>query len=88
MKGMPEVKPLERLQQNIRRLNVKAEHWNWARVLFSYEPAEYTDPSVPGERKLSEIKWHSFVDGDERRSYAGPYEIRNQLPLNPCGRTG
>lgn len=57
-------------------------------MLINYEPAEYTDPSVCGEKKLSEIKWNSNFEGDERRSYGEKYKIENELPLNPCGRTG
>jgi hypothetical protein len=76
------------IPQNIRRTNVKVEHWDWRKLLLSYEPLEHTDPCLPCEKKISEIKWHSKVDGDERRSYEGLYEIRNQLPLIPCGRTG
>ncbi|KAL5258667.1 hypothetical protein ACHWQZ_G009211 [Mnemiopsis leidyi] len=75
-------------EKNIRRLNIKAEYWDWGKLLINYEPAEYTDPSVCGEKKLSEIKWNSNFEGDERRSYGEKYKIENELPLNPCGRTG
>ena len=72
----------------MRRAYVKKEYWDWNKIWIHYDPVNYTDVRVAAERKVPEIKWHAHVDGDERRSYEGLYEIRNQLPLIPCGRTG
>ncbi|KAL5258514.1 hypothetical protein ACHWQZ_G009114 [Mnemiopsis leidyi] len=72
----------------VRRAYVKKEYWDWTKIWIHYEPVNYTDVRVSPELKLPEIRWHSNINGDERRSYEGRYEIRNQLPLIPCGRTG
>jgi len=45
--------------------------------LLNYEPLEYTDKSLPYEPKLSEIRWHNNVDGDERRSYEGCLDLES-----------
>ena len=74
--------------QPVRRSYVKKEYWDWSKIWIQYAPVNYTDMRVAPELKLTEIKWHSNVAGDERRSYEGLYVIRNQLPLIPCGRTG
>ena len=74
--------------QPVRRAYVKKEYLDWNKIWIHYEPLHYTDVRAAPERKVGEIKWHRNAEGDERRSYEGRYEIRNQLPLIPCGRTG
>jgi len=74
--------------QPVRRAYVKKEYLDWNKIWIHYEPLHYTDVRAAPERKVGEIKWHRNAEGDERRSYEGHYEIRNQLPLIPCGRTG
>ncbi|KAM8962048.1 ADP-ribose pyrophosphatase, mitochondrial [Pelodytes ibericus] len=81
----------------VKRWPVPPEKVSWSMAWPEYQPVEYTAPSV-----LAQPPWadpplgdgafcpqYNALDGKvQRESFRGTYQVENQTPRNPAGRTG
>ena len=40
---------------------MKKEHYDWAKFLLSYDPVEFTEGSLPDEKRPNDIIWNAMV---------------------------
>lgn len=85
---------------NIARFLVPDDLISWDCPFIGYNPVEYESPvlknkpwadqqiTTNNENKISSFKWNEIDGNVNRVSYTGVYQILNQRPLNPVGRTG
>ncbi|ENN71170.1 hypothetical protein D910_06592 [Dendroctonus ponderosae] len=81
---------------NIKRLPFPDELVPWLVEFKNYDPPEYeskvlinkpwADPPICDSRFSP--KWNQLDGSINRKSHTGLYEVKNQRPLNPAGRTG
>jgi len=85
-------------RSEIKRFHVPDEKVSWSVAWEEYKPTDHTAESV---RKMpvwadvdfttdssSKPKWNSLDGKINRKSHVGNYVIEDQVPRNPCGRTG
>lgn len=83
-------------RSTIARFPVPDDKVSWSTEFKEYKPVNYTSSVINGKPWADpdindpnfQPKWNS-VDGNiDRSSYHGPYQVVNDQPLNPSGRTG
>lgn len=80
----------------IQRFALKDEEVSWIYKLDSYSPPEYNAKVIlnqswadpPSEVPTFKPKWNEVDAKVNRISFNGPYEVVDNRPLNPMGRTG
>lgn len=85
-----------RTEGKVIRFPVPDDKVDWNSSYNTYNPTVFTSRSVIGQpwadpdMLASEFKpsWNSIDGNVNRTSLTGKYEIKNNYPLNPCGRTG
>jgi ADP-ribose pyrophosphatase len=85
-------------QGGTKRTEVPDDKVDWNVEFPDYKPVDYTAPVVlskpvwadPDFRSEKDLKpQYNAVDGKvDRRSFEGAYQIENNVPKNPFGRTG
>ncbi|CAH0398310.1 unnamed protein product [Chilo suppressalis] len=83
-------------RSTIERFPVPGDKVKWSTEYKQYQPVEYTSPSITGKPWADpdigssdfEPKWNEIDGNIDRTSYHGPYQIVNERPQNPFGRTG
>lgn len=83
-------------KSGVRRFTVPDKFVKWSVPFPGYKPVYYENPKLKNNQGADlsfddpafNPKWYT-VDGiHDRRSVYGKYEIKDNLPLNPKGRTG
>lgn len=80
----------------VQRFVVPDEFILWSVPFDGYQPPFFESPAIEGkpwaDRKSDDPNFkpkYNELDGNvNRKSHIGAYEIVNNLPLNPFGRTG
>ncbi|XP_052859897.1 ADP-ribose pyrophosphatase, mitochondrial [Anopheles cruzii] len=83
-------------QSDVRRYPVPDESVFWTQTYSDYQPPVYESPILQGkewadldaENPAFEPKWNQLDGKVNRVSFVGEYEIRDDCPVNPFGRTG
>eukprot|EP00794_Sanderia_malayensis_P009473 gene9473-10461_t len=78
---------------HVERFPVPEESINWLNDYPTYEPVEYTSPTMlvsswADPEGTEGIQFNSIDDGVDRRSVYGDYEVVDGKPRSPFGRTG
>ncbi|XP_041979469.1 ADP-ribose pyrophosphatase, mitochondrial-like [Aricia agestis] len=84
------------LRSLVQRFSVPDSKVSWNTEYEEYDPPSYTDPKLNGkpyadpEIGMSNFtpKWNNIDGYINRISYTSQYEIVNNFPRNPIGRTG
>ncbi|XP_064612144.1 ADP-ribose pyrophosphatase, mitochondrial-like [Liolophura sinensis] len=80
------------------RFKVPDDKVLWTTPFIEYRPVEYTAPSVKSQPPWADpelrvpnpptLKWNAIDGKVNRKSHMGRYEIHDNVPRNPQGRTG
>lgn len=78
----------------VARFPVPDEKVPWSVAWHDYKPPQFTSPLSIGkpwsdnETRLSSFNWNQLDGSVDRTSHHGPYNIVDEIPQNPRGRTG